>query len=372
MGVGILLRLIVGQVLGGLYVQILLDLRTHVIQGGGLGRGDAHQLGHRQAELALDRSRDLAGLQGEHRLGDALVADRGGGHVGIADRLDAIGAGDGAGVLALGEPRGDRRRLCRVLGRDLDEAAPFRNRQPRLLDIERLLHVRFTGMQADGDRLGADADQGDHARLGLAQPIGVQLDELVQLGVGGLGRRRLSFRVQQEVVGRAGLLVQRGEHHRIARRRLQSGRQGRGEVDHRELVAQVLLELQRRQVAVGQQLLVGLFVKGAGHRIEEGRDLAHLVQHQLIGGLDARTPDRLEHGFLVGHVLQRLLDHALLDRLVEGDGLAGLLLELLQLLGEALLEVGRIDHARAGLHHRVADAHVEDVSDPPDTEADDQ
>ncbi len=372
MGVGVLLGLVIGLLLRGLGVQGVGDLRARLLEGRGLGRRDAGQLDHGEAARALDRARALAGLHGEHRLAHLGIGDGALGRIGVADRLDAIAAGDRARILALGQTRGHGLGLGGVLGGDLHERAALGHAELGLLGVELLLHVGRLGLQRGLDRLGADAHEAELARLRPAQPRGQAVHELGELSVGRLGRRRDGMLVQHEVVGDAALLIQRTEQGCVGKRRPQAGDHPRRELHSGDLVAQLLFEQRDGEAVLGQERLIGLLVEAAGDRVEEGGDLAQLLHQELVGGLHAGPANGFLHGFRAGQVLQQLLDRALVDRLLGRDRLAGSLLDVLQRLVEAVLEVGGRDPARAGPDHVVADSRVEDVPYAPDGEADDQ
>ncbi|MNJ38828.1 hypothetical protein D3C77_336840 [compost metagenome] len=121
------------------------------------------------------------------------------------------------------------------------------------------------------------------------------------------------------------------------------------------LVAQVLLEHFRGQVLLGQGLGVEVLVELAGDLVEEGGDLADLLQHQFLAGADAGLPGPVEEAQALGLGVEILLVQVLLDHVVIADGAAGLLLQV----GAHALEVGA---ELVGVHAAVAGA--DDVARP--------
>ena len=112
----------------------------------------------------------------------------------------------------------------------------------------------------------------------------------VQLGVGGSGDLTGHGARHLEPATVAGLIGRTRQKGAVDTRHTSAGEDGRTEMLHGVLVAQILLQHGRGQVLLGQGGLIGLLVELAGDGVEEGRDLTDLLDDQFLARPDAGLP----------------------------------------------------------------------------------
>ncbi len=338
---------------------------------------DLGHLDHRRAQAALHRPDHLAGLERRDidRVGDAPVRDRRLGRVGVDDVVDADGAGDGVGVLALLQPGGDLGGAGRVLDRHLGEAAGLGDRQGVLLEVEPLLDLGLVGRHRLGRLRCAEAHETQKAQLGLGEGGRVLLHEGGEFGVARLRRRARQPGRQQEPTEAAVLAVEHGDGRQEGARDGQAGGDAADELGLGDLVAQDPLIERLGEPGALQPLAIGGWIELAGDLVEEHRLLADLRHHLLVGRVQPHPRQQGREGFRIGQVLDHGAVEARLGGLLGGDRLAVVLLlgDVLQVAVEEGLELRGLDGARAGLdHRRLGHAVAEHVGDAEDREADHQ
>jgi hypothetical protein len=213
--------------------------------------------------------------------------------------------------------------------------------QAVLLELETFADA-VVGDRGGGALIRREQHDRDHAELRRAQAGGVFLDEGVQLGV-GRGRHLAGHgRGQFEPAAVAGLEGRTGEQGAVDARHAGAGEDGGAEMLGRILVAQVLLQHGRGQVLLGQGALIGLLVELAGDRVEEGRDLADLLDDQILAGTYARLPGPVQEAQLFGLAVQEAGVDVLSDQVLVGHGTTGLLLDILAHATEGRAELGLV------------------------------
>ncbi|MNX43972.1 hypothetical protein D3C86_744450 [compost metagenome] len=190
---------------------------------------------------------------------------------------------------------------------------------------------------------------------------GVLVDEGGQLGVGRGGSRTGHGlgHVEPATVTRFQRLT--GQQGAVDARHAGAGEDACAELAGDVLIAQVLFQHFRGQTLGGQSFLVAVLIKLAGDLVEEGRDLADFLKHQLLAGTDAGVPGPGEEAEALGLAFQILGVDVLLDHVVERHRATGLLLQVGANALEVAAELGGADAAVAGVDDVLGSEAGEDV-----------
>ncbi len=129
----------------------------------------------------------------------------------------------------------------------------------------------------------------------------------------------------------------------------------------RILVAQVLLQHGGGQVLLRQGALIGLLIELARDRVEEGGDLADLLDDQFLAGADARFPGPVQEAELFGLAVQEAGVDVFRDQVLVGHGTTGLLLDVFAHTPEGGAELGLVHRTVAGVDHMFRAQVGEDV-----------
>ena len=303
-------------------------------------------LGDGEADTGLNRVGHLIGLQAEYRSCGCGVADGRAGGLVEGGWGDVVGAADVGGRLARAQSGGDLLGRLAVRRGQGDEGARLRLAQRVFLELEALADAVFRDRRV-GRSLRRKQNHRHHAELGRAQTVGVLLDEGVQLGVsrGGdlTGHRRGNLEPTTVAAFEGGT----GQQRAIDARHAGAGEDGGAEMLRRVLVAQVLLQHGGGQVLLRQSRLISLLVELSGDRVEEGRDLADLLDDQLLSRADARLVGPVQEAQLLRLLGQEADVNVFRDQLLVRQGTADLLLQPFTHLIESCAELDFVHRAVA-------------------------
>ncbi len=337
-----------------------------------LARLDLVDLDDGRAEAALHRLADLAGGKREGGIADRGV-ERRLGHEAEVDvgAVEPALLGEVLERHAAGEALAGGLRVRGVGKYDLVHLALLRRAEPVLALLEHLLGVLVGDLAPLADLLRRDRDEGDLAIFGRAE-----LD-LVVLEIGGerLGRGRIDRAglrgVELDEFDGALLVLEARQDVDHGLRRLEAGADRAGD-----------LPAQRHLALLGDVALLGIAeiadhgleavrVEAAADALEVG--VVHDEVADLLVGLAEPEPARL---FVEGGFGDGLLQHLAVEpegtRLLGRQRTAELAADLLQAVGVDLAELVQRNLGAADLGHRGLPEALEDVSDAPNAETDDQ
>src|SRR5579863_8391327 len=344
----------------------------HFIEGFAARRLDRDHMQNVEAEWRLDRCGDAVPRQCEGRVRDA--------------RVEAA-LGDGADVL--------RRRELRRLGGRGERLAGFEAgldlvggrliRRDHLFDVPLLRHLELrlallvlaleVGVRhIDAFRHVVDAHDrhGEAAKFRRAEEIAMLIVELLQVGIAGLADVRDERIGEEHGLGDA--LLGAAAIERVDQRLRRGGPGGNRlrEIAAHDVGAQSRLVLRLRNVALCEDRSIALWIELAV-RTEEGRVLHDLRAHRLVARCELQALHLEADKVGIDQLVELLVDHAQLFRLLEVEAAAEHLAELVDAVLHGPIELVRTDlevtHARDADVGRGAQEHVIDT---PAAKADDQ